>query len=503
MAENKITESEKKYRMIFENAISAIVLIDKNGLFTDVNPAFTKILGYSRSEIIHQAVGTFATPNHKNKIISALKKLLNHELTIYSDQIEITHKNGHLVWIQLIANVHLNTNNNVELILVEFFDITKQQQNKKLLEKSEEKYRQLFHFMPLGVSVANADGQLIENNKHAEKLLELTPREHNARTIDAAEWQIVRKDGTPMPPEEFASVRAVKENKLIEHVEMGIVKGNDKTTWLNVSAVPVVNDNGVIISYTDITEKIKHEQALFAYTKELQQINQTKDKLFSILSHDLKNPFSTLIGFSKLLLKNLDKYDKEKIRSQLTIINEVSEQTYQLLEDILLWSKAQSNRISFEPITINAGELLNEIISTMMHQAQKKNIGIQVHTIHNLYIQADLNMLQIIIRNLVSNAIKFTPRNGSINIYAISDHKKCIVSLEDNGIGIPTNVQNQLFLLSSNYSSHGTENETGSGFGLILCKEFVEKHGEKIWLESTPNVGSKFSFSMPIKENAI
>lgn len=496
--EEKLIESESKYRMIFENAISAIIIINEKAHFVDVNRAFTAILGYSKQEVLNKPVGQLTLPKYQLKIRDALQQMLQGKLDVFTDDIEIRHKEGHIVWVHLNAHVSKNKNGNFDMILVEMLDITEMQKNKVLLQQSEEKYRQLFHFMPLGVSLADSSGQLIENNHHAEVLLGLSAKEHNSRTIDGEVWQIIRKDGTPMPPEEFASVRALKENKLVENVEMGIKKTQSETTWINVSAIPVVNDNGVIISYTDITEKIIHEQALLAYNKELQDINRTKDKLFSIISHDLKNPFATLLGFSDLLLKNFHKYTPEKIKSQIQIIHDVSANTFKFLEDILMWARAQSNRIQFQPENIDLFDSIHKMALEMQALAQKKLIIIETHVAKDICIIADYSMLQTVLRNLISNAIKYTPHNGRIVVSAMVKENQCIISVEDNGIGIDSDRQEQLFDLNNNFSTNGTDNEPGSGFGLILCKEFVEKQGGQIWFRSQVDQGSVFSFSLPL-----
>ena len=368
------------------------------------------------------------------------------------------------------------------------------------LKESETKYRQLFDFMPIGVSIADNSGQLVENNKKAESLLGLSKEEHNKLTIDAKEWKIIRKDGSLMPAEEFASVRALNENKLIENVEMGIYKGENNTTWINVTAVPRISGNGFIISYTDISEKLIRENKLLQYSDELKKLNTDKDRFITILAHDLKSPFNSILGFLKLLTKNIRKYDIDKIEKHINIVNNSAQNTFRLLEDILLWVRANSGKIPYEPQKLNLASICDEVIGYLRLTANAKDITINYFSEDDINVFADNNMLNTVLRNLVSNSIKFTNKNGRIDIYAEIIQSNITITVSDNGIGIEPEILNKLFDISHKITKSGTANETGTGLGLLLCKEFVEKHGGKIWVESEVGKGSTFKFTLPIKK---
>jgi len=217
-----------------------------------------------------------------------------------------------------------------------------------------------------------------------------------------------------------------------------------------------------------------------------------------ILAHDLKQPFNTLLGFSDLLLKNIDKYDKEKIVNQIKIINKTTHKTYHLLEDLLLWSKSQTNKLSFAQQSISLNEICREQIEHIKTHADTKNIIIKYFETDNIQVFADSNMIKTIFRNLILNAVKFTNNNGQINIYAEKNYINAIITISDNGIGIDKNVIPKLWDITEQFTTTGTDGEKGTGFGLILCKEFVEKHGGKIWVESELGKGSDFKFTMPL-----
>ena len=235
----------------------------------------------------------------------------------------------------------------------------------------------------------------------------------------------------------------------------------------------------------------------------LSEINIGKDKFFSILAHDLKSPFNSMLGLSDLLNDEFESFDLEKQKEFINIINKGLHSTYKLLDNLLLWSNTQRGIIDFNPTNENLHTLTNDFVAVLMLAANKKSIQFRNEIPKDIFITADKNMLSTIIRNLVSNAIKFTHREGEIVINArkISDENNqnfIEISVKDDGLGVPSEIQSKLFDISNNTSLRGTENEKGSGFGLTLCKEFVEKHGGKIWLKSEFGVYSEFLFTIPV-----
>lgn len=249
----------------------------------------------------------------------------------------------------------------------------------------------------------------------------------------------------------------------------------------------------------DITDRRKAEQALRKSEAELKESNRTKDKFFSIIAHDLKNPFSSLMGFSDLLLKNHKKYDEVKREQAIKLINSSSKKIFNLLENLLTWSRSQSDRIKFSPEEIKIKTLIDEIVFLAQPTAKNKSIELLDDIKEDLSVYADKNMINTVLRNLIMNAIKFTRKNGTVIVSAVKTKKQDFIeiSVSDTGIGIPKDRINDLFLLDKNKSSPGTEDESGTGLGLILCKEFVKKNKGEIWVESKENKGSKFTFTLP------
>lgn len=259
-----------------------------------------------------------------------------------------------------------------------------------------------------------------------------------------------------------------------------------------------LNENEVIIISSEISKLKKSEIQLIQYSEELKQNNADKDLFMQILAHDLKNPFHTLLGFSDLLLRNFRSFDNQKIESYLSIIKQTSVKTNELLDELLLWSKAQSGKLPYNPERINVQELVNDVVEQSVINAQNKNIRFNLEIPEDTFIEADSNMIKTVIRNLVSNAVKFSNVEGEILINSETNETNVLISISDNGIGISSEDQKKLWNYNKPHTTQGTDNEKGTGLGLLICKDFVEKHGGIIWVESEEGKGCNFKIKLPL-----
>jgi two-component system, sensor histidine kinase and response regulator len=232
---------------------------------------------------------------------------------------------------------------------------------------------------------------------------------------------------------------------------------------------------------------------------ELQQVNATKDKFFSIIAHDLRSPFNSIIGFSDLLVEQIKMKDVEGIEKYAQIIVESSNKAMDLLMNLMEWSRSQTGRMDYKPENLNIENFIHETVSLYDNIAGEKSITINRFLPHDVIVFADKAMINTVLRNLIANAIKFTKPGGEINISAVKQHNEVIVSVSDTGVGMSQDKLGKIFQLDQSCSTLGTNKEKGTGLGLILCKEFVEKHGGKIWVESKEDIGSTFYFTLPYK----
>lgn len=241
----------------------------------------------------------------------------------------------------------------------------------------------------------------------------------------------------------------------------------------------------------------KQKEVLELHRKELESLNQTKDKFFAIIAHDLRNPFSTVLSLSELLAKEFDTFEPDKMQLFIEQIYKYSNNTFNLLENLLQWSLLQTGRTVLRAKSGNIAELIHENIELLKGNAIQKKIDLKWINPMDCYAFFDRNMITTVIRNLISNAIKFTPENGRIIVEVTADPEKYKVSVQDNGVGISDNDIAKLFRIDSNPSTIGTSQEQGTGLGLILCRDFVEKNGGKIAVESEVGKGSRFYFTVP------
>ena len=232
-------------------------------------------------------------------------------------------------------------------------------------------------------------------------------------------------------------------------------------------------------------------------TTELTRVVATNTKFLSIIAHDLRSPFSTILGVLELLKVSLEEYSKNEIEEFMDVAYNSAIRTLNLLDNLLLWAISQNKEKSFNPGKINFYDLVVEEFESINFTARQKQIALNHNIEPNLNIKADLQMVKTILRNLISNAIKYTNTGGEITLIASECKQFIEITVKDNGIGISPETQRNLFRIDSFHSSAGTNNEHGTGFGLLLCIEFVELHGGNIWIESEQGKGSEFKFTLP------
>lgn len=245
----------------------------------------------------------------------------------------------------------------------------------------------------------------------------------------------------------------------------------------------------------------EQSKLIVAQNQELKELNVTKDKFFSIIGHDLGNQFNIIVGFSELLISSFRKLEAGKIEYHLTNIYNSSRLAHELLENLLTWAKIQTKSIKYNPVAFDVLKMIHESVEFLEGASAKKGIKIKVTAKEEIRVYADVNMFSTVVRNLVANAIKFTHERGHIVIHLGKRENFCEISVKDNGVGIPEENLQRIFRIDSNHSTLGTNGEKGTGLGLVLCKEFIEKHNGEIRVESVVGKGSTFLFTLPLESS--
>jgi len=294
------------------------------------------------------------------------------------------------------------------------------------------------------------------------------------------------------------TIREYENQQLKQENQLNELEIEQQNTKLWVIAIILLLVSTVVLILILLNKKLRTKNRIISEQRgELQKANRLKDNMFSIIAHDLRGPVGTLRGLLEFLDVDAAREDKESYEEVLETVKDSASSTYALLENLLTWARQQKNEISFEPKPANLTELVHEIMQLKQPAAESKKIQLK-HTLSNeLVVTFDKNMIHLVIRNLVDNAIKFTPEGGKVDIAGEINEEKVQIAVADSGVGISEEVRTKLFDKYQLYSSKGTRNERGSGLGLKLCHEFVQKHSGSIRVESETGKGSKFIFTLP------
>jgi signal transduction histidine kinase len=233
----------------------------------------------------------------------------------------------------------------------------------------------------------------------------------------------------------------------------------------------------------------------------LEILNQEKDKFFSIIAHDLKNPLSGFQGLTEIVRENIDNLSTDKVKQYVEMMYTSADQLYKLLSNLLEWAKLQLGKVDIVMTKNNLGDVADKVISFLKNDIDQKNIVVENNISKDTVFYFDLNMLETVFRNLLGNSIKYTRRDGNINISAVSKDNEMVISIKDSGIGIPPVLAQKIFSIKEVVSRKGTEGEASTGLGLILCKSFIEKGNGRIWFKSIENEGTTFYVSLPFSND--
>jgi PAS domain S-box-containing protein len=427
----------------------------------------------------------------KEECNDAFKKMImNGSATSYENRAWIIDKSGNIIYV-LVGASYIGDENESNIIM-SFVDITENIKRNLEIKKLSKAVEQ----NPSIIVITDTNGLITYVNPRFEEVTGYTKDEvlgenpsilksgHTPKVVYDNLWNTIR-DGKNWNGE--------YSNK----------KKNGEEYWVSSAISPIRDDNGNIVNYVavkeDITQKRLAENALKASREKLKELNATKDRLFSIIAHDLKTPFNALLSISELLKLNHDNFNKDQLERYFDMINANAKQSFELLENLLIWSRSQTDNIKFSPKSENILQLINSVKQLLDPVAETKKISFDIHETSNpIYAFCDYRMIETVLRNLISNAIKFTPNSGNVSVY-YEDHNNgfITVKVQDSGVGIEFSNLDKLFRIDNNFSTKGTNNEKGTGLGLILCKEFVEKNGGEISVSSEVGKGTTFTFTLP------
>ncbi len=375
-------------------------------------------------------------------------------------------------------------------------EITNSEELVENLDKLENKFYGIFEGISEGVILVNESGEIELANQAVETQFGYSRGELKGEKIEKLiPYEL--KEAHESHRREY--LKNPKTRTMGKNMDL-YAKSKDVGVFpvdVGLSALKLRDKIAVVAIVTDISIQKDIEKKLRESESKLQEALETKDKFLSIIAHDLKNPLGSFRDVANVLSESFDELSEEDKKDFIGMMKEQSNQLFSLLENLLQWTRAQTGRVSYNPESIDLCMVAENNISLLQGQAEKKNITLSCEINEPVNANADMNMVTTVLRNLVSNAIKFTPEGGKISVAAKEKEEVVEVSVRDTGVGISLENQDKLFKEDSKFTTLGTGQEKGTGLGLILCKEFVERHGGEIWVESREGEGTTFNFTLP------
>lgn len=543
---NAMVKSQNLYSNIFYNAPVAFAISDsETGVYIDVNNQFCNILGLKLTQILGKTFRELDL-NIQESVLKNIDDFIKKYKEI--DNIEIDIINGNNKELTIILTQKVISINGRDHYLSIIKDISDMRESLEDLIVTEEIFTSIFRISPDPIIITRlSDNYLMDVNDRFLEIFGFTSEElagnsfislnmiksfeiyEDSQTIlkDNGEFydyemDFVKKNGLKFRgllsqkildikgvPHVLTVIKDINQLKLYEKELVDLNRSleervDERTRELNEALNSLEDSNRelTLLNHEVANESFKLIQLntkLAISEKQLIDAAQMKDRLISILAHDLKNPLLALSLSAEILMMRADSFKPEEIKSKAKQIFDVIKNLNNLIENLLTWSRSQQGKIIFSPKSINIKEIVVNCINLYKENTEQKNQTVEIGVFPEMTIKADSDMIQTIIRNILSNAIKFTPKDGKIDISAVFENDLFALKISDSGVGMtPREIEN-LFKLDLSQSSKGTSKETGTGLGLIICKEFVDKHNGTIKVVSTKNQGTTFIIYLPLE----
>jgi PAS domain S-box-containing protein len=507
-AENKLLD-EQAFRKSIESSLSSgIAIVDDKDRQIYVNPSFCNLVGWSAEELTGKTTPFVYWPTDQLQAIGeAFQLTLANKAPKEGFELEFVRKDGVRIPSLVTISPFMDGKQRIGW-MANVIDITERKRAEESIHNLNWRLEGIIEGTNVGTWEWNVQtGETVFNEEWA-KIIGYTLKELALVSINT--WK------AHSHPDDLKQ----SEEKLERHYSGELTYYDCECRMKHKDGHWVwVHDRGRVISrtsdgkplmmfgtHTDITERKKAEEEIKLKNEELQKLNASKDKFFSIIAHDLRGPFNAIEGFSIILSEQISEKNYEGIETFAQIIKKTSRQTLDLLTNLLDWSLSQSGRMEFNPGFVELVSLIGEVTLAFLDMAAQKGITIRKVLPQSAPLYADKNMISTVLRNLISNALKYTRQNGTVIISVEKQKNELTISVSDTGVGLSKSRIDNLFRIDKSYSTPGTQKEKGTGLGLILCKDFVEKHSGKIWVESEEENlpsgkagGSTFYFSLPFQ----
>jgi PAS domain S-box-containing protein len=452
------------------------------------------VLGYSPDEILGKTLFDIIVPKEKDKLMTLYGKIVKNCEPIIRLENSSIHKDGRVIYIETNGVPYYNSGGDLMGYRGINQDITRLKAAENALSESESRLEHAMDMAKMGMWEFDFVRYGFILNDRFYSLFGTSVKEQGPfMAIEDFYKKFVHPDDVKEINDKVRKALYSGDSSL--SIEHRTLRFDGEIRYILARFVFQKDEKGnTILSYgvnQDITTMKKAEI-------ELRELIAAKDKFFSILAHDLRSPLSSFVGATEMLFEDIMTMEKVEVKKIIERMKISATNIYNLLENLLEWSRLMRNQVNYSPEKFNLKNKIKACTGILSENSGKKRIEIEISIPDDIEVIADKHMFDSIIRNLVSNAIKFTPLGGKVTIRINHESNQSIkISISDTGIGIPTELKSKLFILNEMTSRAGTEGESSSGLGLVLCKEFIVKHGGKIWVESEVDKGSTFSFTIP------
>lgn len=505
--DNTPLEMDQDLYLLTINSISdGISVTDFKGIFIYVNDSFLKTYGYTREDLIGKSSGIVRSKNNDKERV---REIIPHTMRGgWSGRLNTVKKDGTEIVVELKTRPVVNSSGEPIAMVGVTHDLTEEIKNKEAIDDARGKYSNLFRELKDAVYESTPDGQMTELNPSGMKLFGFESEEE-MRSANIAEDLYANES------DRKRFMELLERDGYVKNFETEIKRKYGINSIVYETSIAVKDKYGRIKAYQgilrDMTESKKQEIQLRQFVEklamlneqlresetELKKLNSSKDKLFSIIAHDLRSPFSSLLGFSEFLEQDINELTKDEISTFAGKINESARNVFNLLENLLQWSRIQTGRMSFEPVLFNIANRIKQGIDILSDNSFNKDIKLISVVDDELMVFADENMVNSVLQNLMSNAIKFTKPGGAVTLSSKEDGDFVEIEVRDTGIGMVEADVAKLFRIDIHHTTVGTNEEKGTGLGLVLCNELINKNGGKMWVKSTFGKGSAFYFTLP------
>lgn len=487
--DNSVKLSQNGMQIIFDTIPAYVYVKDLHDKYIYVNKALADSTGIPQSDWIGKSSPELFH-DFADEYIKGDDEVISKGLAVHND-VKVYSSNNGIVWTHTDKLPFKDENGNIIGIIGISHDITERKKMEESLEKSERRFREILENIRLIAVIVDKSGIVTFCN---DFFLELTGWDRDE--VLGKNWFMTFFPKTEPEDMRLHYLKNIAKDEVPRHYTSSLLTKSGDEKMISWNSTPVNDHNNNVIGLTSIGEDITDRHH---YEEGLKKLNADKDKFFSIIAHDLKSPFTALLGFSEYLANYLDELSEEEIRDFAININKSATGVFRLIENLLQWSRFQLGRMEFAPSNFSFNELAEEIRQLYRANAIRKNLRLETELQPGLIAFADRNMIDTVLRNIISNSIKFTNSGGKITLTACSCSDCIEVSVTDNGIGIsPDNVE-KLFKIGEKLTTKGTDHEMGTGLGLKLCKEFIEKNGGCITVVTKAGEGSRFTFTIPQK----